>query len=412
MRILTLTIVILVLLATPVLAEEAELESGRWFTLYSDENAVLLRTGIHIQVGDRFLDSANRLYQVYKVDEGRLQAWAKEVTAEETEAAVESEGLPGANNRRIAVYHTHSGESYQPTEGVDSTDRVPGGVYGVGAQLTKRFEKDGDVEAVHCQDTYFPYEGAYRRSRAGAIDLVEGGDLDAIFDLHRDAAPQAEYYQEIDDMRLTQVMIVVGKQNPVHQTNEEFAWQLKQVADSMYPQLVKGIFYARGGYNQDLHPRALLLEIGAHTNSRLEAEVGGRAFADVIYVTLYGPLPRESQAEKDIKRERQLQPTADPGPGRKGGIWKGLFTLAGFLGVGGFFYLFLSTGSWQGVKETLDRFFRVEFMDLFQKIPWKKFNPSYLLQQLRQIKIGAGAPPKLRLIQERWQKLFRPKNRI
>lgn len=412
MRTFVLSVLILALLAAPALADDTELGDGRWFTLYSSENRVLLRTGIRIHVGDRFLDSDNCLYQVYKIDEVRLQAWARQVEDEGTWAAVGTQGLPGADNKKIAVYHTHSGESYQPSDGVDSTDQSQGGVYKVGAELSKRLEKHDEIEVTHCQETFFPYSGSYRRSRTAAASLVGAGELDAIFDLHRDAAPQEEYYQEIEDMQLTQVMIVVGTQNPIYQTNEEFAWQLKEVADSMYPHLVKGIFYARGDYNQDLHPRALLLEIGAHTNNRQQAEIGSRAFADVIYATLYGSLPGDSDTEKEIKDDPQLQPTADPPPGSRGGVLKGLLTLAGMLVLGGGFYLFISVGSWQGVKETLSRFFRVEFRDVISSIPWHKLRPRYILDQLRAIKIGAGAPPMLKLFQEWWHRLFSPKNRL
>lgn len=411
MRALMLGVLIVILTITPVLADNSELEGGRWYTLYSDDNRVLLRTGISIQVGDRFLDADNRLYEIYRVDKERLKAWAKEVEKDAAAKALEVQGLPGAEHKTIAVYHTHSGESYQPSDGVDSTDAQPGGVYQVGEQLSARFERDGGEQAIHCQETFFPYNGAYRRSRNAAIDLVETGQLDAIFDVHRDAAPREEYYQEIDDMRLTQVMLVVGAQNPAKQGNEEFAWQLKEVADSMYPQLVKGIFYARGGYNQDLHPRALLLEFGAHTNRRQEAEVAARAFADVIYVTLYGPLPPAEATEQEIEKKPQLAPTADPTPGARGGVLRGLFTLAGLLAFGAGAHLFLSTGSWRKAKTTLVHFFRVEFRDLTAAIPWHKFSPRYLIVQLKALKVGAGAPPKLRIIQDWLGRFFRPKNR-
>jgi stage II sporulation protein P len=407
-----LTILILAILAAPVLAESTELGEGRWFTLFDTENRVLLRTGIRIHVGDRFLDGDNCMYQVYKVDEKRLQAWAKEVEDSVSRAALPAAGLPGANNNKIAVYHTHSGESFQPSDGVASTDQGPGGVYKVGEQLSRRVEKHNTIKVIHCQETFFPYSGSYRRSRSAAINLAEDGDLDAIFDLHRDAAPAGEYYREIDDMQLTQVMIVVGTQNPAYTANEEFAWQLKEVADKIYPNLVKGIFYARGDYNQDLHPRALLLEIGAHSNSRLQAEIGSRAFADVIAVTLYGSLPEESKTDKEINKDPKLQPTADPTPGSRGGVLKGLLTLAGMLGLGGAFYLFLSVGSWQGVKETLSHFFRVEFRDIISAIPWEKFRPRYILRQLQAIKIGAGAAPLRELIRAWLQRLFDPRNRV
>ena len=146
-------------------------------------------TGIRIQVGDRFLDGDNRLYRVYKVDYRRLRAWAELIGTEEGFARTAAAGgLEGADARRIAIYHTHSGESYLPSDGVDSTSQRQGGIYKVGAQMAKRLENKDEVEVVHSQETFFPYSGSYRRSRVVAAELAQT-DLDAIFDVHRDAAP-------------------------------------------------------------------------------------------------------------------------------------------------------------------------------------------------------------------------------
>ncbi|MDP1340834.1 stage II sporulation protein P, partial [Klebsiella variicola] len=73
-------------------------------------------------------------------------------------------GIQGADRNRIGVYHTHSGESYLPSDGVESTDQQRGGVYQVGAQFSQRLEKNG-VQVMHSQATHFPYTGSYRRSR-------------------------------------------------------------------------------------------------------------------------------------------------------------------------------------------------------------------------------------------------------
>lgn len=382
-------LILLALLGTPMAAhDDLELGDGRWFTLYNQKHQVLLRTGIRIHVGDKFLDRDNRMYQVYKVDSRRFRAWAKQVDNYGTfTAPVQSDGLAGADNKLVAVYHTHSGESYEPSDGVASTDTRQGGVYRVGDQFSQRLEKD-EVHVLHCQDTFFPYAGSYRRSRLAAQDLTAEG-LDAIFDVHRDAAPWGEYFQEIEDMQLTQVMLVVGTQNPAFRTNEEFAWQLKEVADAMYPDLVKGVFYARGDYNQDLHPRALLLEIGAHANSRYHAEVGARAFADVVFATLYGT-KNVPPADEEIQKNRQLQPTANPPAARQGGLGKGVLTLFGLLGFGGIFYLFISVGSWEGVRGKLVDFWEKEFHDLAARIPWGKLDPRYIFAQFKEIKVGSG----------------------
>ena len=199
------------------------------------------------------------------------------------------------------LYHTHSGESYQPSTTASTPLTRAKAVVLKWAQFTQSLEGQDALEVVHCQQTFFPLSGLYRRSRTAVLDFIEE-DFDAIFDLHRDAAPWEEYYREIGDRELTQVMLVVGTQNPNYRVNEEFAWQLKAAADAMYPELVKGIFYARGDYNQDLHPRALLMEVGAHTNSRLHAETGAGSLPKWSRHLMAVPRPRRIATDAEIRR--------------------------------------------------------------------------------------------------------------
>jgi len=270
------------------------------------------------------------------------------------------------------------------------------------------------LDVLHIQETFFPYSGSYQRSRPVAAEAVRGG-ADAIFDVHRDAAPWGEYFEEIEDMELTQVLLVVGTQNPTYRANEEFAWQLKEAADEMYPGLTKGVFYARGDYNQDLHPRALLLEMGAHTNSRLHAETGARAFADVVNATLYGkPAPgSDSETQREIEENPQLQSTVDPPRGSRGGVAKGLLTLFGLISLGGAFFLFISAGSWSAAREQLVRFVTVEFRDIVAGIPWEKLRPGSILAQFKEIRLGRGGEELLAGIKEWWRSLWeRGRNRL
>ncbi|MTI95337.1 MAG: hypothetical protein FH749_07590 [Firmicutes bacterium] len=411
---LTLAICILLCVSGPALATpDYEVEEGRWFTLYDQEHNVLLRTGIRIHVGDRFLAADNTMYEVYRVDYSRLRAWAQP-TANQPSLAIpsqqaEEQGLPGTEHNHIAVYHTHSGESYIPSDGLASTDQQPGGIYAVGREFSLQLE-DNSIEVTHSQETHFPYSGSYRRSRVTAQNLIEQG-VDAIFDVHRDAAPWGEYYEEIDGMQITQVLLVVGTQNPAYRVNEEFAWQLKAVSDSQWPDLVKGVFYARGDYNQDLHSRALLLEIGAYNNNREHAEAGARKFADIVDITLYGepevaPLQMENGGGNGgVEQDPRLQSTTDPSGATRGGVLKGLFTLLGLVGFGGTAYMFISLGSWQGVRDKLVDFWHNEFRDLTARIPWEKARTSYLLKQLQAIRL---APPEVpEKVRDWWDKIRR-----
>ncbi len=47
-------------------------------------------------------------------------------------------------------------------------------------------------------------------------------------------------------------------------------------------------FYAHGKYNQDLSPRALLIEFGTHVIPKEQAVAGAKLFADVLDKALYG----------------------------------------------------------------------------------------------------------------------------
>jgi stage II sporulation protein P len=56
--------------------------------------------------------------------------------------------------------------------------------------------------------------------------------------------------------------------------------------DQKFPGLSDGIFIGKGSYNQDLSPRAMLIEVGAHTNDKDAAEKGVQAFAEILPTVL------------------------------------------------------------------------------------------------------------------------------
>jgi stage II sporulation protein P len=113
---------------------------------------------------------------------------------------------------------------------------------------------------------------AYERSRRTVANLLKQQPA-AVFDVHRDALPPEGYETKLNGQKITKVQLVVGKRGPTGKQIEDYALQIKAAADKQHPDLIKGIFFAKGGdYNQDLHPRSMLLEVGSHTNSREEAK--------------------------------------------------------------------------------------------------------------------------------------------
>jgi stage II sporulation protein P len=181
----------------------------------------------------------------------------------------------------IGIYQTHSDESYKASSGVES--QVPrGDIYQVGKTLADNLKAQG-YSVVFSDAVHLPHDGqAYLRSRRTAAEISRQAPT-TIIDVHRDAIPNPESYRtQVNGEGMTKVRLVVGRQNQNRATNLEYAKRIKAVADEKYPGLIKGIFHAKGNYNQDLGPRMILLEFGTHTTTLEEAQKSAKLIADII----------------------------------------------------------------------------------------------------------------------------------
>jgi stage II sporulation protein P len=346
---------------------EAERTSGYYTVVDRDTGQVILRTGLVVRVGDQYLTGNNLFYRITRiqgetayadfVERVNLQtmlppseSWP--VRAWKAAAAFLHLAAKPQRVGAIAIYHTHSDESYVPTDGTDS---IPGrgGIYQVGKALADKLKGTGQ-KVVHSYAVHNPHDGmAYERSRRTAIDLLRENPA-ALLDIHRDAAPRQEYADRIGNEGVTKIQIVLGRSNPKLAANEDFAKRVKAVIDRKYPGLIKGIFYGSGRYNQDLTPRALLLEMGAQTNARQSAERGAAIFA--------------AAAQSVI-----TSPTAGAGPAGGSGTWRALlYILEGILALAVLFLL-INAGSFRSAGRHLGSFVNQEFTSALGQ---KKRKPS------------------------------------
>ncbi len=297
-----------------------ETEQNRYYRMVDEAGRTLLITGRRLRVGDRYLTADNRLFEVIAVEEYLARARFIENVEIKPERwpAFSQIVSPGSYSRshlpapvqagpsyKIGIYHTHNAESYVPSDGTDSI-YGRGGIHDVGVAFKEALEKKG-ITVLHSEQLHLPHDrGAYRRSRNTVQQLLAQGP-DAIFDVHRDAAPWEAYARELDGEWISQILLVVGRSNPGVALNRTFAYDLKGYADQIHPGLVRGVLLAWGGYNQDLFPLNLLLEVGAHTNTKQSAINGITRFADVVAFYFYGPevmeeergTPPEGRAEDD-----------------------------------------------------------------------------------------------------------------
>lgn len=150
------------------------------------------------------------------------------------------------------------------------------------------------------------------------------------------------------EKKMVLVQLVVGRQNPNMAANKQFAQEIKAATDKEHPGLVKGIFFARSGYNQDLSPRNLLLEVGTHKHSRTGAEKSASLFAKSYARYLSASTAGGAAGQR---REGQV--------GTRTAFW-----LVGLVVVGAAVYMLLSTGSWEELGSKLRTFTTKEFSDL------------------------------------------------
>ncbi|GMA99259.1 stage II sporulation protein P [Pelosinus sp. IPA-1] len=366
-------IVLLLLCSMTIQGYTHERSDGGYFSIVDESGTVVYITGWGVRVGDEFLTEKNKRYEVISI-EGDI-AHSKLIGDVNLSKYGQSKDNPlvsllkpsitwAQGSGKVAVYHTHSDESYTPTDGKDSILGA-GGIYKVGDSFTSALQSKG-LEVFHSDAKHDPHDDmAYERSRRTVMELLKK-QPDAIFDIHRDAAPPEVYKANIDGQDVTKVQLVVGKYGPTGKQIEDYALQLKANSDTQHPGLIKGIFFAKGGdYNQDLHPRSMLLEVGSDKNDRQSAERGVALFADVI-PTILG---KTAATPNNVAGQAGLG-TAEAGPS---GASKSMGWIVGALIIGVIAFLFLSTGSMKEAKGKLKQFTTTEFANFFgPKIKDKK----------------------------------------
>ena len=336
--------VALLILLLPALAFASEDEDSAVYRLMDGQGETVTYYAGTPAPGDEYIAGSNAHYRVEQVDEAGKTASLRSLGTFQLPdvSFAQDEAKPvSAVKKAVALYCTHSDESYEPGDGASSLEKR-GGIYDVAESLKSDLEKKG-VTVYLSEANHYPHDaGAYRRSRATAASLAEEG-VDAIFDVHRDGIPDARQYEsQVDGDGVTKVRLLVGRSNQNAAANKQFAAQIKATADQLYPGLIKDIYIGKGTYNQDLMSQAVLLEFGTHKSDKSEVLASTSYMADVLDRTLYGGVT--GAAGKSASKNT--------------GGWTGILWVVGLLLAGVLVYSFLSTGSAAGAAHKWKRQFQ------------------------------------------------------
>lgn len=387
-RLLATFLLCFLLVVASVTASANERNDGSYSTIVDEDGNTVYMTGWRVEAGDQVITENNRRYEIVSVDADTAHAkFIGEVnlslydqnTDKSILAKVKGWLHPtvarAEGGGKVAIYHTHSDESYVPTDGKESILGA-GGIYKVGAKFSEALKSKG-INVAFSEAKHDPHDDmAYERSRRTALNLIKTEQPDAVFDVHRDAVPPQVYKANIDGQDVSKIQLVVGKYGPTGKQIEDYALQIKAASDKMHPGLVKGIFFAKGGdYNQDLHPRSMLLEVGAHTNDRESAERGIALFSDVVPTVLgksSAPTGPDAAGTTGAAGNTGLGSAA----GGASGATKSMGWIVGLLIVGVAAFLFLSTGSIKEAGAKLKNFASTEFANYLGPKTRKRRNNS------------------------------------
>lgn len=199
----------------------------------------------------------------------------------------------------VLIYHTHTSEMYGGGTATAANPAEPHrynstatGVVRVGEVLARTLSERYGIPVVHSTAIHdFPnFAHAYTSSaKTVRALLAKYPSIQVVIDVHRDAAENVSFVRDIRGVQAAQVMVVVSKLgqskpalHPRWRENMQFAEQLKDNLQALYPGMLRQYPPVTARYNQNLHPHAVLLEIGNYMDDERYALRSAAMMADAI----------------------------------------------------------------------------------------------------------------------------------
>lgn len=305
--------------------------------------------------GDIYISGDNIRYEVIDVASSQaIVADRGAVILPEITWLDANTALPAsARTKTIAMYCTHSDESYEPSDGYYST-RERGTIFQVAQTLATSLMEAG-IDAIVADTLHHPHDaGAYRRSRQTAVELLKSSAPDCLIDIHRDGIPDPDSYAvTLGGKEASRIRLLVGRGNQNAEMNKEFALLMKAVADYVYPGLIKDIYMGKGAFNQDLTPRSILFECGTYTLEKERVFTSMPLLADVLERALYGGVVGSAgrvtnDSQSKIRGDSDVVEGApDPISKTAAGTGSGFAYLGALLLIGVLGFAIISTGSFK-----------------------------------------------------------------
>ena len=200
----------------------------------------------------------------------------------------------------VLILHTHATESYTQTgeSYVESsawrTLDPEYNMLSIGQRVGQILAQNGITAIQDLQLHDYPsYDGSYTHARRAMENwLVKYPSIRLVLDLHRDASgtetAQMRTLCYVNEQKSAQLMVVLGANQENYETNLSLGLKLHAQLERQAPGITRPLQLRASRFNQDLHPAALLVEVGSAGNSREEALLAAQELARAIVALAKG----------------------------------------------------------------------------------------------------------------------------
>jgi stage II sporulation protein P len=174
---------------------------------------------------------------------------------------------------KILIYHSHITETYYPTAGEYFSRNLNVTVARLGRILAESLERDYHIPVMHCTLIFdLPRRTAYQKARPEISKLLEENpQINMAVDLHRDGILRKFTTSTVNGKETGNLLIVIGSGHEHWESNFSTALLLQQELEKIDAGISRGILCQGFTYNQDLHERAMIVEVGGHQNTLEES---------------------------------------------------------------------------------------------------------------------------------------------
>lgn len=197
-------------------------------------------------------------------------------------------------NPKVYIYNTHQLETYNDSnlEIYSIKPNVMMSAYLLKDKLNNLgvrtiVEESNITEFIRTNN--WKHGDSYKASRIFILDAKNNNStLEYFIDIHRDSALKKHTAVVINNKNYARTLFIVGLDNPNYQKNLDLATKLNTLINTKYPGLSRGIMKKQGKgvdgiYNQDIHPNAMLIEVGGVDNTIEDVLNTTNALSEILY---------------------------------------------------------------------------------------------------------------------------------